>query len=417
MKFNNCKKYLLHIIRIMLASVYIFSGLVKGFDPMGTAIKVEEYLMVFSLDIFSVLSPVLAILLCAMELFIGLLLLLNIKQRFTAFVTLLITAGFTLTTLYIYIASPVSDCGCFGDAIKLSNAETFYKNIVLVIMAIAIYFNVFSQSHLKTLNSKIDSIYVILSAVLALLIPIQATVSIPAIDFLPYQIGSNIHESMQIPSNAEPDKYEVKLKYKNIASGEIVEFSDSDTTWYDDTKWEFVDIESKLIQKGFSPPIASFDITDYNGTSVYEQILNKNNIFFVVIYDASKLDKIDPQSIENMRAISEIEGVEVAVLTYDNIENISVLFETKFGFSPVFYNADNIQLKSMLRQSVGIFALQEGTIIGKTVIGAELGIDTREDIEIFYEQQQSKRCNYTMFLTILFISLIGSYMILKLFKR
>lgn len=417
MKLNNCKKYLLHVIRITLALVYIFSGLVKGFDPMGTAIKVDEYLMVFSLDYFSMLSPVAAIFLCAMEIFIGLLLLLNIQRRFTALATLLITAGFTLTTLYIYIASPVSDCGCFGDAIKLSNAETFYKNIVLVVMAIILYLHVFSSSRQKNRTAKIDFTYAILSAIMALAIPIEATHGVPAIDFLPYQIGSNIRQSMQIPDDAEPDQYDVKLKYKNISSGEIFEFSDSDTTWYDDTKWEFVDVESTLIKKGFTPLISSFDIADSSGNSVYEQLLDKKFMFFVVIYDADELDRIDLKSMENIQNITKIEEVEMAILTYDNIDILSVQFENKFNFRPTFYNVDNTQLKSMVRQSSGIFALKNGTIIGKIPVNEKLDIKNHQDIENFYKQQQSKKRDYALYLTTIFILLIGSYSTLKRLKR
>ncbi len=364
-------KYAILSIRILLAAVYIFSGIVKAFDPMGTAIKIEEYLVSFSMEGLVFLSSTFSILLCAMELMIGLMLLLGLFKRIVSVFALLITFAFTLTTLYIFIENPVSDCGCFGDAIKLSNSETLYKNIVLLIMAFAvyIYYNKTEKWIDKTTLIK-DIKYKVLLGVFCLAIPIYSTSNIPPVDFLPYQIGVNIPQAMEIPADAQRDEYEIKLIYKNIGNGDIIEFSDSDTTWYDSSKWEFVETKSRLLTKGFTPEIESFEITDINGLSVRDDVLSAKKIILLVFYTSDELENIEKHKIENFYNFADSTDSKIAILTYDDILTFRSVFEQKYRFTPIVYNADNVQLKSMIRQPKGAILLEDGTIISKKPINS-----------------------------------------------
>ena len=356
--------------RFILAFVYIFSGIVKAFDPMGTAIKIEEYLVSFSLGGLSFLSSTLSILLSATELMIGLMLLIGLFKRLTANLTIIITFVFTLVTLYIYINNPVSDCGCFGDAIKLTNAETFYKNIGLLILStfIWLYYGI-TERLIDKENFKHDIKFSIPLIILCLGIPIYSTCNIPPIDFLPYQIGVNIPQAMEVPTDAPKDEYKIKLVYRNIATGKLVEFSDTDTTWYDDTKWEFVETKTKLVSRGFTPAIGSFEITNENGVSVKNEVLNSEKIILLVFYTLDDLTDTKQQYIQRYYNLANRTDSKIAIVTYDDIATFTSMFEDIYKFTPSVYNIDNVQLKSMIRQSKGAIFLEKGTITSKKEIG------------------------------------------------
>lgn len=410
------KKYknaLLTFSRILLGIVYIYSGFVKGADPMGTSIKIDEYLTSFSLDAINFISPLGAVILCGLELFVGLMLLFNLQKKIVSYITLALTSVFTVMTIYIYIASPVADCGCFGDAIKLTNGETLFKNFILEAMAIILFVSVTKS----TKPTKSDNIFGLLLAIYAFAIPTYSTFTVPPLDFLPYSIGVNIPEAIHIPKNAPKDKYEIKLIYKNIQNGDIIEFSDTDTTWYDSKKWEFIDTKSKLIRKGFTPDISHFEITDNSSVSVYKELMSKNNLILLVVYNNDALKNISNSDIEQIRQLSMIEGLNVAVLTYDDADKVSKTLNKKHLLSLPVYNADNVQLKSMLRQKSGLIVLQNGTIIAKTAIFRDLELNSANDVDYIYEKEIQKRTVYYIILIALLTAIAATYTYLRIKKR
>lgn len=366
--------YAVTFSRLILSILFLFSGYVKSIDYIGSAIKIEEYLYVFNLDFLTSAAPFFAIALCALEVLIGVLLLMKLIPRFTYLMSLLFMGFFLILTIYIAVANPVNDCGCFGDAIKLSNSATLLKNIVFFILAL--YLFVFGREGRKPLTHN-KKIAVALSVVLALTTPLYSYLFVTNLDFLPYGVGVNIKEATAIPENAPKDIYETILTYRNLETKEEKDFLVSDTTWQDATKWEFVNSNYKLISKGYTPPIASFDITNKEGHIVTDSILNKRGYTLFVIdptmdrltaSDYKKLDKID-------------DYFDCIILTASDISQAKNLIANKYYFDTRIFNLDETTLKSLLRANKGIVLVKDGTILAKRNFNDFINIDPAKDIE------------------------------------
>lgn len=410
----NLRNIIVATNRYIIAIVYIFSGLVKGIDPTGTAIKIEEYMVSFSLEGLTILADVLSILLCGTELLIGIMLLINLQKQIIASITLIITTIFTLMTLYIYVANPVADCGCFGEAIKLSNGETFIKNIILLLMSVAVYVEAFKKTYIKYYEfNLLNILYTVIILIFSFGVPIYSTINTPLIDSLPYGIGENIQKNMHIPKDAVKDKYEIRLIYENLITEEIVNFSYADTTWHDSKTWKYIETKVKLVEKGFTPKITSFDITNKHGKSVYEDILKKKNAIFLIAYTREDALNISKEHIAQLEDLSNIDGLTVGVLTYGNSKIIEKDLENEFDFYTNVYSVDNVQLKSMFRHNTGIIALQEGTIISKTLLDKDLGINSVDDMDNLFKQQRNNKLIYLMTLILFGGAIIVSYSLLK----
>lgn len=366
--------YAVTFSRIILSILFLFSGYVKSIDYIGSALKIEEYLYAFNLDFLVSAAPFFAIALCALEFLIGVLLLMKLVPRFTYLMSLLFMSFFLILTIYIAIANPVSDCGCFGDAIKLSNSATLLKNVLF--FALALYLYLFGKESRKPLTRN-KRTAVTLSVILALTTPLYSYLFVTNLDFLPYGVGVNIKEATTTPEGAPKDIYETILTYRNLETKEEKDFLVSDTTWQDGTKWEFVNSNYKLISKGYAPPISSFDITTKEGRIVTDSILNKRGYTLFVIdptmdrltaSDYKKLDKID-------------DYFDCIILTASDISQAKSLIANKYYFDTRVFNLDETTLKSLLRANKGIVLVKDGTILAKRNFNDFINIDPAKDIE------------------------------------
>ena len=177
---------------MLLGMVFVVSGFVKAVDPVGLSYKIEEYLGMFQLSGWSGLSMLLSVLLCAAELTLGLLLLLRLWRRITAVAVTLFILVFTILTYSIYTDpyGGINECGCFGEAVHLSNGATFAKNLILLVVAGFHLWNVFRQAgnHFNYRQPGLAAGVL----VLAFFVPLYAYFYLPPFDFLPYNVGSEI---------------------------------------------------------------------------------------------------------------------------------------------------------------------------------------------------------------------------------
>jgi len=229
-------RFFIWISRYILAFTFIFSGFVKGVDPLGSAYKFGDYFMAFGLNFLEPFALPLSFILCAAELLIGLLLLFKVKDTLAIWGTFLFMAAFTPLTLVLAIYNPVSDCGCFGDAIILTNWETFFKNLPLFAASI------FLLKYRKRINPVFPSVYSHIIALALLVISfipsIHGYLNLPLIDFRPYSIGTNIQEAMSFPEGAPVDEYSTILYYEK--DGIVKEFTQDNFPWQD-TTWKPID--------------------------------------------------------------------------------------------------------------------------------------------------------------------------------
>lgn len=353
---------LLEIGRILFGIVFIFSGFVKAIDPLGSTYKIEDYLRTFG-GFFEVLADIafpLAIALSTLELLIGLNMILKIHINFTSIIGFLFMMVMTPLTLYIAIKNPVTDCGCFGDALIIGNWTTFFKNVVLItIVTLMLIYN----THPKLYFSKKVQYYgAFLIVLLGCSISIYSYRHLPMFDFLPYKVGLDINKAMEIPENAPKDQYQTTFIYER--EGEKKEFTLENYPKNDST-WIFVDQKSVLIKKGFTPLIHDFSIMNGQFDDITHEVLTNNTkTFLITMYDLTDTSIKGAQKCEILYQKCLQSGVKFYALTASNDADIKK-FRDKSGVTYPFWKTDPTTLKTIIRANPGIVELKAGKIMGK----------------------------------------------------
>lgn len=357
------KHIIASIARTLLGVVFIFSGFVKAVDPLGTVYKIEDYLKAFG-GFFTDLLPLAgtaAVILITVEFTLGVMMLCNIRTNWTSWLSLAFYAVMTPLTLYIALTNPVSDCGCFGDAIVLSNWATFWKNVVLIVLVIIL---LCTKKALRQTFTGIAELGITGLAVLFVVVWMAVTYKhLPAIDFRPYKVGNNIPALMEMPKDAEPDVYDIKLIYSK--DGVEQEFSLQNYPKGDST-WTFVDQKSVLVKKGYEPPIHDFEIVTMDFDDItYDILESEEPQTLVVLYDLAKTDR---QQMDKLMAIIH-EQPNVRFLTGSGEEEI-VAFAEELGWDEetmmsTFCYTDPVTLKTIVRANPGVIVVQNGNIVDK----------------------------------------------------
>jgi uncharacterized membrane protein YphA (DoxX/SURF4 family) len=348
------------ICRIVTGMVFVFSGFVKGIDPWGFTYKIRDYFEAFHLDFLNGLAFPLAVTACTLELVIGLNLLTGIRMRVTSWFLLLFMAFFTILTLVLALFNPVSDCGCFGDAIKLTNWQTFWKNIILLVPAVIVFLQ---RNRFKSLYACPSEWTLAASfALLGVLLSVYCYHNLPLMDFRPYSTGTYIPGKMKIPEGMPADVYETILVYEK--DGVQKEFTAENYPWQD-TTWGWKETKQKLVKKGYETPINDFLITSSGGFDITGEILQDTGYtFLIVAYDLSKPNRTAFGMLNKAAAEGQNEGYTYYLLTSSTQEEIAAFRES---FNPAYEicTADEITLKTIIRANPGIVLLRRGTILGK----------------------------------------------------
>jgi hypothetical protein len=349
-------KIIRHISVIIVGLVFIFSGVVKGIDPLGSAYKFHDYFLAFNISWLDWLSMPLGILLCSAEFLAGFSVISGIRQKAGIWVVFLLMLLFTPLTFVLALNNPVSDCGCFGDAIHLSNWQTFWKNIVLMIFTVIIFTG--RKQITSLLKASAEWIITGIIASIFILFCLGNLRNLPILDFLPYKTGIKIADQMIIPEGAEPDKYQTTFIYEK--NGEQKEFT-LENYPADDTSWVFADQKTVLLKKGYQPPVHDFTITNTGGVDLTNQILADSNFSLFMI--SVKLNKADTVSLskgfELGKNVNSM-GISFYILTATSTDELQKYFN---GLN--FCTVDEITLKSMVRANPGYMLLKDGAIIGK----------------------------------------------------
>ena len=356
---SKSKNNILLIARIIFGLVFLFSGFVKAVDPLGTAYKISDYLEAFSLTSLDFLAFPAALILIATEFAIGFNILLNVHLKATTWVAGIFMLVMTPITLYLAISNPISDCGCFGDAIVMTNWQTFYKNVILcIVLAIIALLQNQSRPWLSNMGA---SIVTLLPILISFGISIYCYNLLPILDFRPYKIGNNIIEGMQIPEDAPLDKYETTFFYEKDG---IEQAFTLDNYPAEDSTWTFVRQESKLIEQGFVPPIHDFSIITEDG-DITDLVLEDAGYTLLVI--SHKVEKASTKNIKCVKsaiANAKKAGAKVIWLTSSYSDDVEE-FKTKFEINDTFGATDDITLKTIVRSNPGLVLIKDATIIEK----------------------------------------------------
>jgi len=342
--------------RIIIGLVFIFSGIVKAIDPLGSAYKFHDYFQAFNMEFMFWASLPLAILLFTAEFIAGFSVLTGLKQKYGIWGVMILMTIFTPLTLILALTNPVSDCGCFGDAIHLTNWQTFGKNIILLVLSVTLFTERKQVKHL--FSSITEWIIIAIFIILNILFSLYNLRYLPVIDFLPYKTGVKIADQMVIPDGVASDEYMTTFIYEK--DGIQKEFSLTDYP-ADDSTWKFIDQKSVVIKKGYQPPIHDFSIASSNGDDLTDKILSHPGYSILMI--SSKLSEAGNERLS--------EGFDIGYYFLDNGIDFYIL--TSSGTSEVlnynnglqFCSADEITLKTMIRSNPGYILIKDGTIISK----------------------------------------------------
>ena len=358
---RNIRIAAVNICRFILAATFIFSGYVKAIDPLGTLYKLKDYAAAMALnDILPDWALVIvAIALGALEFSLGVFMLFAVRRHAVSKLTLALMSVMTALTVWIYIADPVKDCGCFGDALKLTNGETLLKNIVLIACAALVAWRPVDMARfISRTNQWIVKYYTIAYIVVT---SVYCLYTLPIFDFRPYRVGTNIKQGMEIPEGAEQPEFESTFILRK--NGVTREFTLDN---YPDSTWEYVDTKTVQTKKGYEPPIHDFAITTNDtGEDITEQVLTKKGYTFLLV--SPRLAVADDSNFGDIDQIYEYaaeNGVDFFCLTASTNEDIERWRELT-GAEYKFCNADETTLKTMIRSNPGLILLKDGTIIGK----------------------------------------------------
>ena len=352
-------KILNNISQFIVGIVFIFSGFVKAIDPLGSTYKFVDYFEAFGMDFLNSIAFPLAIILSSLEFIIGFSILFSIKKRITTKLLLVFMVFFTILTLILAIYNPVTDCGCFGDAIIMTNWQTFWKNIFLMIFTVILVINR-NNFEVKWNNVKQWS-YLSVAFLLVITLSVYYYNNLPLIDFRPYKVGTYIPEKMIVPENAQKTQYETILKYQK--NNKVIEFTLDNLP---DSTWEWVSTENILISKGDDPKIHDFTIETLFGNDITEIVLNDDKFTFLLIaYDLTKTNTKNISGINKLAGFVQESGKCNFICMTSSLESEINDFKEKTNASYTFFNTDEITLKTIIRSNPGIVLLKKGTIIGK----------------------------------------------------
>ncbi len=361
----NARKVTLGIIvnlcRLLVAVTFIFSGYVKAIDPHGTQYKIEDYLEVLGLAFLAsdTVALILAVLLGVIEFCLGVFILFAIGRWLISRLVLLFMAVMTPLTLWLAITNPIQDCGCFGDALVLTNWETFFKNIVLLVASIVLCLRPMAMP--RFISSSNQAIVVTYTVLFILLSAGISLYTLPPFDFRPYHIGADIRKGMEIPSGAKGPEFSTTFILEK--DGIQKEFTLED---YPDSTWTFIDSKTTQISKGYIPPIHDFAIEtlDANEDIIDSVLQYKGYSFLLISPHLENADDSNFGEIDMLYEYSKKQGYPFYALTASGEKAIGYWRDIT-GAEYNFYHTDDITLKTIIRSNPGLVLLKNGVVAGK----------------------------------------------------
>ena len=357
------------VSRILVGLVFIFSGFLKAVDPWGTNIKFEEYFEALGMHFFIPYAFEIAVFLILAEFIVGFCLLFGFKMRLASLGSLLFMLIFLPLTLWLAVSNKVTDCGCFGDFIKLTNWETFYKNVIIMIPTLIIFIQ---RKRFKSIfNCGKQWLFSGVGLLIIVIIIWYSYAHLPLIDFLPYKVGTDLKAQMTIPEGFPKDEYEQFIKLKDTTSGKDIEvtvtaYTNDSAYWGTGTKFKYLSIsDARLVKEGYKPPIKDFTMNNALGENILDSVLNFNDYAFLFI--SKKVEKANIENIKNVNDLARFAASKNFIflgLTASLKEDINAfIVSTQAPYT--FYTCDETTLKTAIRANPGIILLKKGVVVAK----------------------------------------------------
>ena len=351
------KNVIVQFSRIFVGLLFIISGLIKLNDPIGFSYKLGEYFgeTVLNLPIFIPYALAIAVFVVILETVLGFMLLIGFKPKFTVWSLLLVIVFFTFLTFYSAYFNKVTDCGCFGDALKLTPWQSFTKDIVLLFLIMVLFLE---RKFINPLfNANFRNALVSLSIILCSYMGYWVLHHLPLKDFRAYKVGTNIQQAMSVPDGAQKSVVKMVFIYKvngvdkNFTEKELMTIPAGAT---------FVDRIDQVVSEGYKPPIHDFSM-EKDGTDYKNELLNTAKLLIFITYDLQKSDKKGMVQLEKLNQLAQRKGYKVIAMTA-SLEDEILKAKKEFGFTFDFYFCDATTLKTIERANPSIIVLKKGTI-------------------------------------------------------
>ena len=351
-----------HFCRVIVALTFIFSGAVKSIDPWGTALSVNNYLVSYGLEGLKPLAMAVSIWLCGAELMMGGMLLFKVRIRMCSTFATASMIIFTIITLLGATLIPVEDCGCFGDVVKLTPWQSFFKNILLLPLILVVWWRY--RPDRMFAFSRLEFALAVFFCTFSMGLGTYCYMHLPLIDLLPYKEGTNIAQAMADARDNQHDS-EVVLIYRNRRTGKLKEFSIEDNAWQNENRWEWVDTRvSEDVSDKVEPMILEFYVADDWGEVTDSLLSIKGNLYMLCVTNRAK---VSPRCEQRLRSVVEQAAAEDAAVICLTPEPVTrPTFHSFAGSKQVrCYNIDSKTMKTMLRANTGLVVLTDGIITRK----------------------------------------------------
>ncbi|MCB0447421.1 MAG: DoxX family membrane protein [Gelidibacter sp.] len=349
-------KILVAVSRILVGVLFIISGLIKLNDPLGFSYKLQEY---FGADVLNLpfLEPYalgISVFVVVFEVVLGVFLLIGYKPKFRVWSLLAMIVFFTFLTFYSAYFDKVKDCGCFGDALKLTPWESFTKDIILLVFILILFFGI---KYVKPVFSKFPTtIIALLSFIFCLWFGYHVIMHLPTVDFRAYKIGNNIQEQMSTPPDAQKPVVEYNWKFK--VNGEEKTYTTNGS--YPTVDGDYISVDTKTIEEGYVPPIQDFSI-ESDEEDMTSHFLSESKLVIIAMYDITKGEK---EGMAKLKAFSDNaikKGWTVIGLTSSGSDAKSFI-KSEYNLNFDFYLCDEKVIKTMVRANPGVLLLNKGTV-------------------------------------------------------
>ncbi|WP_324720613.1 BT_3928 family protein [Salinimicrobium sp. HB62] len=352
-------RILVGIARWVVGLLFIFSGFVKLNDPIGFSFKLEEYFSpsVLDLEFLAPFALIIAILLVVFELVLGIMLLIGYLPKFTTWALLLMIIFFTFLTFYSAYYNKVTDCGCFGDAIPLTPWQSFYKDVILLVLILILFFK---REYITPYFAKASHRWIVfLSFMLCFVFAYYVLMHLPVFDFRAYKEGTHIEQAMTVPPGAPEAVYDYNWKFR--VNGEEKIYTTSGA--YPTVEGEFIEVDTELVQKGYEPPIHDFSI-EKDGENHLSEVLAEDKLLMIIAYSLGRSESDGMKKLKDVINRARSNGYRVIGLSASG-EELKEQMNEKYGLDLEWYFSDETALKTIIRSNPGFVRLQEGTILQK----------------------------------------------------
>ncbi|NBX27822.1 MAG: DoxX family protein [Chitinophagia bacterium] len=355
-------KYLLIFLRILVGVLFIFSGLIKANDPLGLSYKMTEFFEVLHMTAFIPMALVFSICMIAFEIIAGVAVILGYAYELFSFLLLLLIALFTFLTAYALFTGNIKECGCFGDCIKISNTETFVKDVALFVFIVVLF--IYRKKVTSLFSKQVSIFLLVVVSVASFGIQFYVLKHLPFKDCLAYKVGNNIEEKMKVPPGAIPDQFETVMIYEK--NGKQQSFTMQNYPWQD-TTWKFVDSKTQLVKKGNAEPeIKGFAVNDVDGNDYTTAILQEvAPTFILFVKDPATAHEDKMKEAADLLKSATQQGAACYIFSSGSKE-VTQAFQKKWGLEGIqMMQFDGTESKTAMRSNPGLMLLQKGTITNK----------------------------------------------------